>query len=208
VPGVFLRRPLSVSFANNGTVEFIYRTVGAGTNKLSELELGQKISVLGPLGNSYPFENLKSKTPILVAGGTGIASLSFLASKLNGNCVVFYGVRTAKDIIQMEFFKKIGCKVFVATEDGSDGTKGFVTDILEEMLTDYKNPIVYTCGPNAMINKVADICKKNKIRGYASLEEKMACGTGVCQGCVVKINGEYKRVCADGPVFEIDSIVN
>ena len=207
MPGVFLRRPLSVSFANNGTVEFIYRTVGAGTNKLSELKPGQKISVLGPLGNSYPFENLKGKTPILVAGGTGIASLSFLASKLKTKCIVFYGAKTAKDIIQTDFLKKLGCKVFVATEDGSIGTKGFVTDIFTEMLTDYKNPIVFTCGPNAMTNKVAEICKNNKVRGYASLEEKMACGTGVCQGCVVKINGEYKRVCADGPVFEISIII-
>lgn len=208
VPGVFLRRPLSISLANSGEVEFIYRVVGSGTNKLSELKLGQKISVLGPLGNAYPLENLKNKTPILVAGGTGIASLSFLVSKLKGNCIVFYGARTEKDIIQTDFFKKIGCKVFVATEDGSAGTKGFVTDIFEEMLTDYKNPVVYTCGPNAMMLKVAEICKRNKINGYASLEEKMACGTGVCQGCVVKIKGEYKRVCADGPVFEIDSIVS
>jgi len=207
VPGVFLRRPLSVSLANDGAVEFIYRIVGAGTNSLAELKVGQKLSVLGPLGNAYLFSNMKGKTPILVAGGTGVASLSFLASKLKTKSIVFYGTKTAKDIIQIDFFKKIGCEVFVATENGSVGTKGFVTDIFMEMLTDYKNPIVFTCGPNAMISKVAEICKKNRVNGYASLEEKMACGTGVCQGCVVKINGEYKRVCADGPVFEISSII-
>lgn len=207
VPGVFLRRPLSVSFANVGTVEFIYKVIGSGTNKLTEFKVGEKLSVLGPLGNAYPLENLKGKTPILIAGGTGIASISFLAAKLKGKCSVLYGVKTAKDIIQADFFKKLNCKVYISSENGSVGTKGFVTDAFEELLSDFKNPVVFTCGPNAMMLKVAEICKKNSVSGYASLEEKMACGTGVCQCCVVKINNEYKRVCADGPVFEIDSII-
>ena len=207
MPGVFLRRPLSISNSSGGKVEFIYRVVGVGTNYLSKIKSGQKLELLGPLGNAYPISNIKNKTPILVAGGTGVASLSFLAAKLKGKCTVLYGAKTAKDIVQTDFFKKLGCKVYISSENGSVGTKGFVTDVFEELLNDFKNPVVFTCGPNAMMARVAEICKKNKVSGYASLEEKMACGTGVCQGCVVKINGEYKRVCADGPVFEIGSII-
>jgi len=203
VPNAYLRRPLSIYKTTKTTVSFLYKIVGKGTEIMASLRAGDSVKVLGPLGTGYP---LNDKTiigdPVLVAGGTGIASVHFLASKLKNKGVLFYGARTKKELLCLSEFKKLGWKVFVATEDGSQGFKGFVTDLMKEKIK--KDNIVYTCGPTPMMKKVIETVKDLKLKGYASLEEKMACGIGNCQGCAVKIGGEYKMVCKDGPVFSMD----
>jgi dihydroorotate dehydrogenase electron transfer subunit len=203
IPNAYLRRPLSIYKTTKTTVSFLYKIVGKGTEVLSTLKSGGSVKVLGPLGTGYPI-NQKSVVgePILVAGGTGIASIHFLASKLKKKGILFYGARTKQELLCLSEFKKIGWKVFVATEDGSKGFKGFVIDLLKEKIK--KDNIVYTCGPTPMMKKVISIVKKLNLKGYACLEEKMACGTGNCQGCAVKVGDEYKMVCKDGPVFPIE----
>lgn len=203
VPNAYLRRPLSIYSTTKTTVSFLYKIVGKGTEVLSTLRSGETVKVLGPLGTSYPI-NEKSAVgePILVAGGTGIASVHFLALKLKKKGILFYGAGTKKELLCLSEFKKLGWKVSVATEDGSKGFKGFVTDLLKEKIK--KDNIVYTCGPTPMMKKVISIAKELNLSGYASLEEKMACGIGNCQGCAVKVGDEYKMVCKDGPVFPIE----
>lgn len=203
VPNAYLRRPLSIYKTTKTTVSFLYKIVGKGTEIMASLRAGDSVKVLGPLGTGYP---LNDKTligdPVLVAGGTGIASVHFLALKLKKKGVLFYGAKTKKELLCLSEFKKIGWKIFTATEDGSKGFKGFVTDLLKEKIK--KDNIVFTCGPDPMMKKVILIAKELNLTGYASLEEKMACGIGNCQGCAVKIGGEYKMVCKDGPVFSMD----
>jgi len=205
-PGVFLRRPLSIFSAFGNRLEFLYKVIGKGTKALSELKKGEQIEVLGPLGNSYLLET--SKTPLLVAGGTGVASLNFLAQKLKRAGVIFYGAKKKTEFVPLETSAKRGWKVSFSTEDGSRGEKGLVTESFENYLKQNggRNFIVYACGPNAMLRAVSDICKQYKSEGYVSLEEMMACGVGICQGCPAKSGGTYKMVCKDGPVFNINDV--
>jgi len=226
VPGVFLRRPLSVHDAKNGMISFLYKVAGKGTKLLSEIKSGE-IKVLGPLGNGYPLtphSKLHPPHSVIVAGGTGIASVHFLAAKLKSKGTLYYGARSEKDLLCLDKFKKLGWKILISTEDGSKGYKGFVTDLLRETITNYelritnKKPLpscraaelpsccLYVCGPTPMMKAVLKIAKEKNISGFASLEEKMACGIGNCQGCAVKINGEYKMTCKEGPVFKIGEI--
>lgn len=203
VPGVFLRRPISVHDVKNRNISFLYKAVGKGTKILSELDFGE-IQMLGPLGNGYNLKNDKKSSNVIVAGGTGIASVHYLASKLKRKGVLFYGARSKNDLLCLDKFRKLGWKIFVSTEDGSKGHKGLVTEILAKKLQEGNT--LYACGPNPMLKAVLKIAKEKKVSGYVSLEEKMACGIGNCQGCAVKINGIYKMTCKDGPVFKIEEV--
>lgn len=208
IPKVFLKRPVSIASASQGEIELIYKVVGAGTKSLSSLKPGSRIDVLGPLGNGYNLKTAAGCQPLLVGGGTGIASLAFLASKLPKPGVVFYGASSKEHVIIPGSFAKSGWKVMIATDNGSTGRKGFVTDIFRDFIASEETVkrIVYTCGPKIMQSKLAKICDEFAINGYASLEEMMACGTGICQGCAVKISGTYKTSCSDGPIFAIKDI--
>ena len=205
-PGVFLRRPLSIFSASGSKIEFLYKVIGKGTKALSDLRKGEKIEVLGPLGNSYVTDT--SKTPLLVAGGTGVASLNFLARKLKNQGIIFYGAKKKAEFVPLELSARPGWKVSFSTEDGSRGVKGLVTASLEKYLKE--NPgkifVVYACGPNPMLRAVSGICKQYKAEAYVSLEEMMACGVGNCQGCPVRSGNTYKMVCKDGPVFNINDV--
>jgi len=192
--GFFLRRPISIYNVKAGKISFLYKVVGGGTKSMAKLKKGDSADVLGPLGTGYDVK--AGKLPVIVAGGTGIASVYFLATKLKAKGVLYYGARSKADLLCLKEFKKLGWRVEAATEDGSFGHKGYVTDILK--LT--KENTVYACGPMPMLKKVIAAAKK----GFVSLEEKMACGIGNCQGCAVKIRGEYKMTCKDGPVFKIE----
>lgn len=219
MPGVFLRRPLSIYATKDDNIEFLYRVVGTGTENLSKLEKGDKIDVLGPLGNDYDTsmfskaasplfdkEGVRGSSPVLIAGGTGIASLSFLADKLKRPGILFFGAKNKANIIGIENFKRRKWNIKIATEDGSKGHKGYITDLFAS--TDFKNKniILYCCGPSPMLKKMAELAAKYNYSGYASLEEMMACGTGICQGCAVKAGGTYKMVCKDGPVFDMKDV--
>ncbi len=203
---VFLRRPLSIYSVdkNTGTISFLYKIVGKGTDILAKLSVGSKIKILGPLGQGYPLQVQENIEPVLVAGGTGVASIHFLASSLNKPGSLYYGVRKKEELMCLERFEKMGWKINISTEDGSYGYKGFVTDLLAKQIQ--QNSIIYVCGPTPMMKKVAEIAKDKKISGYASLEQKMACGVGNCQGCAVKIKNSNKMACKDGPVFPISDI--
>ncbi|MCA6080035.1 MAG: dihydroorotate dehydrogenase electron transfer subunit [Endomicrobium sp.] len=186
-----------------------------------------EIKILGPLGRGYnltpgvssmffPQASLSlskkwsagikdiSFNPVIVAGGTGIASVYFLAAKLKKKGILYYGSRSKKDLLCLDKFKRIGWKVVVSTEDGSEGYKGYITDMLSKNLKD--GDVLFACGPTPMLKKVLQIAKEKSLKGFVSLEEKMACGIGNCQGCAVKINGKSKMVCKDGPIFGIEGL--
>jgi dihydroorotate dehydrogenase electron transfer subunit len=203
VPNVFLRRPISVHDVSKNTLSFLYKVVGKGTEILSKMWSGE-LQLLGPLGKGYDLETYKESNHVIVAGGTGIASVHFLAAKLKKKGTLYYGARSKKDLLCLDKFKKIGWKVVVSTEDGSKGHKGYITDVLAEKLKE--NDVVFVCGPTPMLKKVLQIAKSKNVEGFASLEEKMACGIGNCQGCAVKINGQIKMTCKDGPVFKIGQV--
>ncbi|AKL98013.1 dihydroorotate dehydrogenase electron transfer subunit [Endomicrobium proavitum] len=214
IPGVFLRRPISVHDIKGNIISFLYKVVGKGTKILSEIESGE-INLLGPLGAGYPLIPnssflISNCRNIIVAGGTGIASVYYLAAKLKNKGTLYYGARTKKDLLCLDKFQKLGWKVVVSTEDGSKGHKGFITDVIARRIAKQSDAaiqtVIYVCGPTPMMKTVLKIAKEKNISGYASLEEKMACGVGNCQGCAVKINGKTKMTCKDGPVFKIEEI--
>ncbi len=207
VPGVFLRRPFSIYSAGKNDIRFLYKIIGRGTENLSKMRPGESIRVFGPLGNGYDKRHAAGRTPFFVAGGTGVASLHFLAKELKKG-YLFYGARTKQDLVCLDGFREAGVKLNIATEDGSAGRKGLVTDLLDQHLSavDTDEIILYSCGPHAMMEAVARLCLKYHVKGFVSLEEMMACGVGNCQGCAVKIGDENRMVCKDGPVFDISEV--
>lgn len=215
-----LRRPFSVFDFRRGRLDIVYKKIGVGTSKLSERKPGEELSFIGPLGNSYLGlfrKDLSGRIRkmcgniVLIGGGTGAASVHFLASELKKMKVDFtaiQGAASGKDIVASAAFKKIGTKF--TTVDGSFGTKGLVTDILMEMLKD--NTVIFACGPKGMLKAVYEKSRKRKnVHVYGSFEEYMGCGIGACVSCVIEVKSgkgtEYKRVCKDGTVFDLKDIV-
>lgn len=207
----FLRRPLGVHRISKSGIDLLYEVVGKGTSLLSEKKAGEEIDLIGPLGNGFDIA-VSTRAAILVAGGVGIASLVALAEKLSrtGRKVsVVIGAKKKSHILCEGELKVLGCTVKVATEDGSKGYKGLVTDMLRDMLAaSYALRVtIYTCGPAGMLKAVSKIAREKRIPCQVSLEEHMACGVGVCLGCPVQVKGgEYKMVCKDGPVFNAEEI--
>ncbi len=204
-----LRRPFSIHRVKD--LEILYEVIGKGTEVLSGRKPGEHIDVLGPLGNGFTLT--KDKT-IIVAGGIGVAPLVFLAERLAKKPIVLIGAKTKNLILCEKDFKDLGTEVHVATDDGSQGHKGFVPELLGTR-DKRQGTRVYACGPNAMLKSVADICKKRKLECEVSLEETMACGIGACLGCAVIIKGQGTRdkgqgcklACKDGPVFDAKDLV-
>ena len=204
----FLRRPFGIHSVDkkSGVVEILLRKVGRGTEILSGLPVGGIIDVVGPLGKG--FEIQKGKKHIIAGGGMGIAPLLFLAQSLHAageEAKIFLAARGAADIARVEDFKKYG-EVVITTEDGSLGEKCLIDTPLIRALKTLDNPIIYACGPHAMLRCIAGLGAPAQV----SLEEKMACGFGVCQGCAVEVKNKdtkYKMVCKDGPVFNAEDIV-
>ena len=209
-----LPRPISLCGIDKeaGTLRLVYRVVGAGTAEFSHLQAGDTIDVLGPLGNGFPL--LEGKKAFLIGGGIGIPPMLELAkqlSKQNGSESVqaILGYRDNQLFLKEEF-EAYG-SVYVATEDGSVGTKGNVLNaIREQALT---ADVIFACGPTPMLRALKEYASESKIPAYLSLEERMACGVGACLACVCKskdVDGHShvhnKRVCKDGPVFLADEI--
>lgn len=205
-----LPRPISICELNKeeGLVRFVYRVVGEGTNEFSKLKATDKISVLGPLGNGF---TLEGKNVLIVGGGIGIPPLLELIKNLDGNKHIVLGFRD--EIFLKEDFEKYG-KVYISTEDGSNGVKGNVIDainsynLLEDESNGLKIDIIFTCGPLPMLRGLKEFAKKNNIKIQISLEERMACGVGACLSCVCKTkekdintNVHNTRICKEGPVF-------
>lgn len=199
-----LRRPLGVHRIVSDGIEILYEVVGRGTELLAGKRQGETLSIIGPLGNG--FEPVSGEGAILIAGGIGQAPLLALAERLadGKKLQVLIGAKTESHILCEKDFKRLGCKVFIATDDGSKGHKGLVTDLLKDTL----NAAIYACGPTGMLKAVSRIARTHGVPCQVSLEERMACGVGVCLGCPVKVKtGEYKMVCKDGPVFDSEEVV-
>lgn len=198
-----LRRPFSIHNIKDSKIEILYEIVGKGTEILSRKKAGEKINIIGPLGNGFDFSGLKRQA-IVVAGGMGIAPLIFLAKKLKSNkTIVFIGAKNKRQILCEDELKNIGCEVKIATDDGSLGFKGLITKLLKRDLPKIKKrPLtIFACGPKPMLKEIVSISKHYHIPAQLSLEEHMACGIGACFGCVVLTKDGYKRVCKEGPVF-------
>ena len=207
-----LRRPVSIHRVNRmqGTVSLLYRIVGRGTELLSAKSQGEKLDVIGPLGNGFQLPPQRSSAAV-IAGGIGIAPLFFLLSELVGRgChpVVFFGARSGNDLLLTEEITALGVKLHTATDDGSRGHFGLVTDLLAGQIT--KFDCLYACGPLPMMKQVAQMGERNAIPTQVSLEERMGCGVGACLACACKIKtaggSTYKRVCTDGPVFKAEEV--
>jgi dihydroorotate dehydrogenase electron transfer subunit len=210
---LLLRRPISICNIDKARRQFtmVYRKEGKGTTLLSEKKPGDKIDVLGPLGNGFPLERVKKgDTALLVGGGIGVPPLYELSKqlKLRGvNVIHVLGFQTEKVIFYEKEFSALG-ETFVATADGSYSFKGFVTDVIEQLNLQFHT--LYACGPTPMLKTLQD--KYQTKAGYLSLEERMGCGIGACFACVCRLQSDpdgyaYKKICSDGPVFPIGEVV-
>lgn len=198
-----LPRPISICEIKGDVLRLVYRVTkkGAGTEILSRLQAGETVSVLGSLGNGFP---LDSKKTILIGGGIGIPPMLETMKKLEGERIALLGYRDASIFLNKEF-EAYG-DVYIATEDGSVGTKGNVMDILRQY--DLKADRILACGPTPMLRAIKEYAMANNIECFISLEEKMACGIGACLACVCKTKEKdahshvhNTRICKDGPVF-------
>ena len=235
-PGAMLRRPFSLAGRRDvsGGVELdvIHRVVGIGTEWLSRLEPGGHVDVLGPLGNRFALPP-KDATAVLVGGGVGIPPMLYLAEKLAGRSAVAFCGALTRDLLPMtviedvppagavptkaiEEFARHGIPSVITTDDGSYGFRGFVTQALEQYLdANRAQPfVIYTCGPEPMMKRVADIAGARNIECQIAVERAMACGMGTCQSCCIRVKKPdpaqpplvgrdwcYRLACTDGPVF-------
>lgn len=203
IDGFFLRRPISVCDIEENTLTLIYKTVGAGTDKLSKTEKGEKLNILAFLGNGYDLSK-SGEAPLLIGGGVGVPPLFLLAKKLvkeSKKPTAILGFNSADEIFLKDEFEALGVKTFIATADGSVGTRGFVTDVMKN--TDIYT-YFYTCGPEPMLRAVYN---ESKTDGEFSFEERMGCGFGACVGCTCKTKYGNKRICRDGPVLSKEEII-
>ncbi len=212
-PECILRRPFSVYRATQTRVSFLYKVVGRGTRALAELKPGDRLDVLGPLGRGFPM-NRAGTFPVLVGGGYGVAPLVFLASRFRSPGVAFVGGATASDLLCLGDFRRLGWPCQVSTEDGSRGTRGVVTDLLDAWLRQHREtvPEFYACGPDGLLQAVAVRAAAKGRTAWVSLARHMGCGLGACLSCVVRVRDSkgrerWARVCRDGPVFEARQVV-
>lgn len=202
VPGLFLRRPISVCDWTENRLTLIYKTVGKGTDRLSAMAPGETLDLLTGLGNGYDLTK-SGDAPLLVGGGVGVPPLYGLAKALlsQGKSVdVVLGFNTASEIFYASEFETLGAQVHIATADGSVGTRGFVTDVMEGLPYSY----FYACGPLPMFRAMERVARTS---GQYSFEERMGCGFGACVGCTMETVLGPRRVCKDGPVFEREVIL-
>ena len=211
-----LRRPFSISNADPATGELtvIYKVVGHGTAELAQMREGETCRILGPLGNAYTAPEAET-FPILAAGGYGTAALYLTAKNAPKKGILLLGARTKDDLILVEDFEKLGFEVRIATNDGSVGHKGFVTELLAGALKgrDKAKCMVYGCGPTPMLLALGKLTQENQVAAELSLDQHMCCGVGACFACVVKIKDQtspdgwrYSRSCKEGPVYNATEV--
>lgn len=236
----YLRRPFSIAgrrdTAGGVELEFIHRVVGTGTGWLSRLSAGDRVHVLGPLGNRFPLPS-KDEVALLVGGGVGIPPMLYLAGKLAGRRAVAFSGALTKDLLPLtidtsrgaagpesvtpvsnvEEFSRHGIPAVISTDDGSYGFRGYVTQALERFLDASSAParaVVYTCGPEPMMKRVAEIAAERDIECRVAVERAMACGMGTCQSCCIRVRKPdpalpplagsdwcWRLACTDGPIF-------
>ena len=203
LPGNYLRRPISICNWDDQGLLLLVKVVGKGTHDLVRCVPGTELDVLSGLGNGFD-PSLAGEHPVLAGGGIGIAPLYGLAQRMiaaGQNPTVTLGYRSSKDAFYLEEFAALGCRLLIATEDGSLGTRGFVTDCIRSVPEcDY----VLTCGPLPMLKAVYNAAPTS---GLLSFEERMGCGFGACMGCSCETKYGNKRICVDGPVLEKEEII-
>lgn len=196
-----LWRPISICEVKEGALVFLYAAVGRGTEMLATLKKDEELQVMGPLGNGFDLNNIQGKVA-LVAGGIGIAPMVELSKSIkNAELDLYAGFR--KDSYAVEDIEPHVNKVYIATEDGSVGHKGYVTEIFDASAYD----LVLCCGPEVMMEKVVRHCLEKGTKVYVSMEKHMACGVGACLVCTCKTKEGNKRTCKEGPVFDGESLV-
>jgi len=230
-PFPLLRRPFSIhSFRQLRTkdgsdIQILYKIVGKGTNLMASWKRGRRLDIMGPLGEGFSISTKKG-IQVLIAGGIGVAGLFALGQRMKAlglRCLVFIGGKTKEHILCVDEFQGLGADVHLATEDGSLGFRGMVSDMVRSFLHGLPNPSgLFACGPVGMLKSIAEIAKSQSIPCQVSLESRMACGLGACWGCVLRTKGKlppksqgetrhekdvsFKRVCKEGPVFDSEEI--
>lgn len=199
-----LRRPLSISrlYRDKGQISLVYQVIGRGTKEMASVKKGEDIDVMGPLGNGFTL--FPGSKCAVVGGGMGVAPLLELAAGIPG-CDAYLGFRCST--FKLDEYRAVCRELFVSTEDGSRGSRGYVTDMLKDI---NRYDIVYACGPRPMMKKVSELCKENSVKCFVSIEERMGCGIGACLVCACRIKEgdewHYRKVCKDGPVFEAGEV--
>ena len=200
-----LRRPFSISYNKDNAIGVLFKEKGEGTRYIKGLSVGDSIDFIGPLGNGFDILNKKS---LLIGAGIGIAPIFYLKDKMEKEGIenLIVGAFLNKD----EAPSCVNCDRIV-TNDGSLGACGSVLDYLESYILEYKPEVIYSCGPSIVLKKVAELAQKYSIKSQIAMEKVMACGIGVCRGCVIKIsrNGlvQNATICKDGPVFAGEEVV-
>ncbi len=206
-----LARPISICDVDTarGLIRMVYRISGEGTRKLSAYHAGKALDVLGVLGNGYDICATEGKRTIVIGGGIGIPPMLLAAKSLPGEKEIVLGYADAQTFLRDEFEKE--AKVYIATMDGSVGTKGTVIDAMDA--GQVKGDIIFACGPMPMLRAVKRYAAEHQMEAYISLEERMACGVGACLGCVCKTvkkdshtHVNNTRVCTEGPVFDAKEV--
>jgi len=211
--GFYLRRPISICDWTEDTLTIIYKTVGRGTTKMSRMQQGEKLDVLWPLGNGYDLSSFakagsvsqSAARPLLIGGGAGVPPMYGLCRRLAEagiRPVVILGFRSAAEVFYRNEFEALGAEVILTTEDGSAGTKGFVTEAMDRICYDS----LFACGPEAMLQAV-DEKAPAEVPGQMSFERRMGCGFGACMGCSCRTKYGSKRICVEGPVLERSEII-
>jgi len=199
-----LRRPFSIADFKNGTVTVLIKKRGEGTNYLSTLKVGDNIEFSAPLGNTFKIENKKT---LLIGAGIGVAPLFYLDKKLkevNAKTYFAAGFLTQNDIIDYSYN-------FASTDDGSNSNKGSICDYLDKIIEEFKPEKIVSCAPHPVLKIIAQKAQEKGIECEVAMEKVMACGIGVCRGCVIKVIKDGKEqnatVCKDGPVFDGKEVV-
>jgi dihydroorotate dehydrogenase electron transfer subunit len=208
-----LRRPFSFFRIHKKEFEILYEVVGKGTQIMSDIKKGEEIDLFGPLGNGFVIKKGLKKA-VLAAGGIGVAPLFALGERLKGKAdiTVYMGAKSASSLVHIKEFKTLG-NVIIATEDGSRGFRGMVTELIERDLKSTDHSLhLFSCGPHLMLKKISEFAQKKGLPCQVSLESHIGCGFGACLGCVVKVRTgrdkfDYRKVCTDGPVFESSMVV-
>jgi dihydroorotate dehydrogenase electron transfer subunit len=209
-----LRRPFSIHNAVDDKLTIVYKVVGKGTEALSNLPSGTVCDIIGPCGKGFsaPADDV---VPVAVCGGYGAAATFMLTRQAKQRGVLLLGARSKDDLLLTDEYAAAGFDVRIATDDGSAGFKGRVTELIAPLVAENpgKKFCFYACGPHPMLMALAKLLKAENLDGELSIDQIMCCGVGACFGCVVKVNdhahpGEwmYARSCADGPVFKLADV--
>lgn len=196
LPGVD-EKPMAISWLGEEEFAFAYHTVGKFTEACNSIKPGDNVGIRGPFGNSFSIK----ENAVVIAGGIGFSSVSTLIDLLP-NPLIIHGARDKEQVIYLDRYKDKG--MIVTTDDGSFGSKGYCTDVLDEVLANERKSIVYACGPEMMLKKVVEICAKYNVECEASLERVMKCGFGICGNCLIDDN----ILCTEGPIFSLKQLLN